>query len=82
MWMGSLGWSRKKDTQYCEDAKTMLTRTKIRNLTHAAFYARGLDLYLSDKVKELQMRKESFVDMVDARVEGSGTKEYHVRICT
>ncbi len=59
----------------------MLTRTKIRNLTHAAFYARGLDLYLSDKVKELQMRKESFVDMVDARVEGSGTKEYHVRIC-
>ncbi len=59
----------------------MLTRTKIRNMTHAAFYARGLDLYLTDKIRELQMKEESFVDTVEARVKGSGTKEYHVRIC-
>ena len=56
----------------------MLTRTRIRSLTHASFYARGLDLYLTNKVKELKIEEVSFVDHVDTRVKGSGTKMYDV----
>lgn len=56
----------------------MLTRTRIRNLTHASFYARGLDLYLTNKVKELKIEENSFVDHVGTRVKGSGTKMYDV----
>ncbi len=58
----------------------MLTRTKIRSLTHASFYARGLDLYLTDSVLELRVKEKSFVDSIEARVKGSGTKTYSVRM--
>ena len=54
----------------------MLTRTQIRNLTHASFYARGLDLYLEDQVCQLSIREASFVDRVKAQVKGSGSKVY------
>ena len=57
----------------------MLTRTGIRNLTHASFYARGLDLYLLDKVKELNIEETSFVEYISTKVKGSGTKVYDVR---
>lgn len=56
----------------------MLTRTRIRSLTHASFYARGLDLYLTSKVKDLKIEENSFVDHVHTRVKGSGTKMYNV----
>ena len=56
----------------------MINRTKIRNMTHASFYARGLDLYMSDKVKNLGISGSSFVDQVSARVMGSGSKMYEV----
>ena len=56
----------------------MLTRTKIRNLTHASFYARGLDLYLVDKVGELNIEENSYVDQVTVKVSGSGAKMYQV----
>ena len=59
--------------------ENMLTRTGIRNLTHASFYARGLDLYLLDKVKELNIEETSFVEYVSTKVKGSGTKVYDVR---
>ncbi len=58
---------------------TMLTKMKIRSLTHATFYARGLDLYQSGKVRKIEVKEESFVDSVEARVDGSGTKIYRVR---
>ena len=56
----------------------MLTRTRIRSLTHASFYSRGLDLYLTNKVKDLKIEDNSFVDHVHTRVKGSGTKMYNV----
>ncbi len=56
----------------------MLTRTGIRSLTHASFYARGLDLYLLDKVKELNIKETSFVEYISTKVKGSGTKVYDV----
>ena len=56
----------------------MLSRTRIRSLTHASFYSRGLDLYLTSKVKELKIEENSFVDYVHTRVKGSGTKMYNV----
>lgn len=56
----------------------MLTRTAIRNLTHATFYGRGLDLYQQDKVKNLQVIGNAFEDRVFADVSGSGSKVYHV----
>ena len=33
----------------------MINRTKIRSMTHASFYARGLDLYMTDKVEKLTL---------------------------
>lgn len=56
----------------------MLTRAHIRSMTHASFYARGLDLYITNKVKELKIEESSFIDRVSARVKGSGTKVYNV----
>lgn len=56
----------------------MLTRTQIRNMTHASFYARGLDLYITNKVGELKIRESSFVEQVSTVVKGSGTKLYNV----
>ncbi len=54
----------------------MLSRIKIRELTHASFYARGLDLYLDKHVKEMYIQENSYVDEVTARVDGSGSKTY------
>ena len=56
----------------------MLTRTGIRSLTHASFYARGLDLYLMDKVRGIHIEESSYVDRVSLRVKGSGSKVYQV----
>lgn len=56
----------------------MLTRTKIRSMTHASFYARGYDLFMRNKVKKLYEQESSFVRKVTAQVEGSGTKMYKV----
>ncbi len=56
----------------------MLTRTAIRKLTHASFYARGLDLYLQDKVEDLYISENSFVEYISTNVQGSGTKVYDV----
>ncbi len=56
----------------------MLTKAKIRKLTHASFYARGLDLYYNDAVKECAVEETSFVDKIHAKVKGSGRKYYQV----
>ena len=56
----------------------MLTRTRIRSLTHASFYARGLDLYLVDKIMGLSIEEQSYVDHVTCLVKGSGSKKYKV----
>ena len=56
----------------------MLTRTRIRSLTHASFYARGLYLYLTGKVKGLNIEERSYVDQISTKVEGSGSKMYQV----
>ena len=67
-----------RDGHYSAKGDPMLTRTRIRSLTHASFYARGLDLYLTNKVKDLKIEESSFVDHVVTRVKGSGTKMYDV----
>lgn len=58
---------------------TMLTRAKIRSLTHASFYARGVELYERGMVKQFHVENGTAVDRITAKVQGSGSKQYSVQ---
>ena len=57
----------------------MLTRAKIRSLTHASFYARGVELYERGMVKQFHVENGTAVDRITAKVQGSGSKQYSVQ---
>lgn len=59
----------------------MLTKKEIKQMTDRAFYVRGMDIYQSGKVSDLNVKKgEDSIWLITAKVKGSGRNIYEVEL--
>ena len=58
----------------------MLTKTMILQGTNHTSYARGIDIFRSNNIKEFTVEEEVGVDYITAVVKGSGRNKYRVSI--